>query len=47
MAYGIESTAPSVYVAVTGLLLATAALASFIPALRASRLDPVIALRED
>jgi len=36
---------PAVYVAVTALLLVVAALANFVPARRASRLDPMVALR--
>jgi predicted permease len=36
---------PTVYIAVTALLLVVAALANFVPARRASRLDPMVALR--
>jgi predicted permease len=44
--YGVGTTDPFTYGCVALLLIATAALASFVPALRAVRLNPVAALRE-
>lgn len=45
--YETERGDPRIYVAVAALLLLVAALASAIPARRAARLDPVVALRAD
>ena len=45
MVFGIEPTDPFTYAGVVGVLLATAVGASLIPALRASRVDPMVALR--
>lgn len=42
---GVSPTTPSVYLAVTGLVLGVAALANYVPARRASRLDPMVTLR--
>ncbi len=47
MLYGVEPTDPLVIGGVAGLLLATAIVACAIPALRAARLDPVTALRNE
>jgi putative ABC transport system permease protein len=45
MVFGIEPTDPATYSGVVGVLLLAAAVASLLPALRASRVDPMVALR--
>ena len=44
--YGVSTMDPLTYAFVGALLIAAAGLASFVPALRAVRLNPVAALRE-
>jgi len=44
--YGVSTIDPFTYGCVAMLLIAVAALATFVPALRAVRLNPVAALRE-
>jgi putative ABC transport system permease protein len=45
--FGVKPRDPATYVAVAAVLLLTAALASYIPARRAMRIDPIAALREE
>ena len=45
--FGVTPSDPVTYVGVACLLLATAAVASYVPARRAMRIDPMAALRED
>jgi ABC-type antimicrobial peptide transport system permease subunit len=45
--YGVGPRDPLTIAAVAGLFVVTAFLASSIPALRASRVDPLVALRQD
>ncbi|HWP44325.1 MAG TPA: hypothetical protein VNO14_13860 [Blastocatellia bacterium] len=43
--FGVSATSPVTFALISTLLIAAAFLASYVPARRAARVDPVIALR--
>ena len=45
--FGVGPMDPATYAAVSGALAALALLATYIPARRAARVDPILALRAD
>jgi putative ABC transport system permease protein len=47
MLFGVSATDPAVFAAAAVFLLAVSALAAYVPARRASRVDPLMALRQD
>ena len=45
--FGVSPTDPATFLVVSGLFVAVALLACLVPALRATRVDPVVALRAE
>jgi len=45
--YGVNAVEPVVLVAAPSILLASSLLAAYIPALRATKVDPTVALRSE
>ncbi|HET9399513.1 MAG TPA: ABC transporter permease [Candidatus Acidoferrales bacterium] len=47
LVFGVKTSDPLTFAAVTLILIAVALFASFVPALRATRVDPLVALRDE
>jgi putative ABC transport system permease protein len=45
--YGVRPLDPEVFMAVPAILMAVVLLASYVPAWRAARVNPIVALRRD
>ena len=45
--FNVQPTDPAAYAAVSLVLIAVALLASYLPARHASRIDPLVALRDE
>ena len=45
--FGVEASDPATYMGVAALLATIALMASWLPARRAARLDPIVVLREE
>jgi putative ABC transport system permease protein len=45
--YGVSTSDPAIYAIVVGVMVAVSLLASWVPARRAARIDPIVAMRSD